>query len=88
MGPVEHLEKTTGRKGESKLSISGNGDVSRAAKVKRIAAKERLVLRSWDEILVEEHRKVREHLKKKWPEGRKLQGRPFPKKPKRVTDPA
>src|SRR4051812_41787710 len=31
-----HRIKTTGRKGTSKLSITGDGDVSRIAKVKRI----------------------------------------------------
>ena len=31
-----HLLKTTGRKGLSKLSITGNGDVSRIAKGKRL----------------------------------------------------
>ena len=37
---AEHKLKTTGRKGESKLSIDGNGDVSRIAKVERILKKE------------------------------------------------
>jgi hypothetical protein len=35
----DHARKTTGRKGESKLSISGNGDVSRIAKAERIEKK-------------------------------------------------
>lgn len=34
---ADHKLKTTGRKGESKLSISGNGDVSRIAKTDRLA---------------------------------------------------
>jgi len=32
----QHREKTSGRRGESRLSVSGDGDVSRIAKVKRI----------------------------------------------------
>lgn len=36
---AEHKLKTTGRKGESKLSIDGNGDVSRIAKVERLLKK-------------------------------------------------
>jgi hypothetical protein len=34
---AEHKLKTTGRKGESDLSITGNGDVSRIAKADRLA---------------------------------------------------
>lgn len=37
---AEHKLKTTGRKGESKLSVTGNGDVSRIAKIKRLLEKE------------------------------------------------
>ena len=36
----DHLLKTTGRRGESKLSVSGNGDVSRVAKIKRLESEE------------------------------------------------
>lgn len=34
---ADHARKTTGRRGESRLSISGDGDVSRAAKARRLA---------------------------------------------------
>jgi hypothetical protein len=37
---AEHKLKTTGRKGESKLSVDGNGDVSRIAKVERLLKKQ------------------------------------------------
>lgn len=37
MPKAEHRARTTGRKGASKLSITFDGDVSRAAKVKRVA---------------------------------------------------
>jgi hypothetical protein len=33
---IDHKAKTTGRRGESKLSISGNGDKSRIDKVRRL----------------------------------------------------
>jgi hypothetical protein len=33
---ADHKAKTTGRRGESKLSISGNGDKSRIDKVRRL----------------------------------------------------
>ena len=36
---AKHLEKTTGRKGESKLSRDGNGDQQRIAKVRRLLEK-------------------------------------------------
>lgn len=36
---AEHKLKTTGRKGESDLSVTGNGDVSRIAKVERLLKK-------------------------------------------------
>jgi hypothetical protein len=35
---AEHRVITTGRRGESDLSITGNGDVSRIAKVKRLTS--------------------------------------------------
>jgi hypothetical protein len=36
----EHRRKTTGRRGESRLSISGDGDVSRIRKAERLREKE------------------------------------------------
>jgi hypothetical protein len=37
---AEHAIKTTGRRGESRLGDQANGDIQRAAKVKRISAKQ------------------------------------------------
>ncbi len=36
---AEHLAKTTGRRGESRLGDQANGDIQRAAKVKRLQRK-------------------------------------------------
>ena len=36
MRKADHAVKTTGRRGTSKLSASGDGDTSRAAKIKRL----------------------------------------------------
>jgi hypothetical protein len=71
---ADHLRKTTGRKGESDLSITGNGDTSRAAKCDRIEEahiqfRRRLLSPS-------EMADYRENKKSKWPK------RSFPKRRK------
>jgi hypothetical protein len=48
-----HRIKTTGRKGTSKLSITGDGDVSRIAKVKRLVEKRDLKEAELIQFLVE-----------------------------------
>lgn len=45
---ADHQRVTTDRRGESKLSVTGNGDVSRIAKVKRIRGEtKRKAKRTW-----------------------------------------
>jgi hypothetical protein len=68
-----HLLKTTGRKGESKLSITGNGDVSRIAKAKRIEVKRRreAVGAEVESAFPE----MTKRLNRPWPQGRKIESR-------------
>jgi hypothetical protein len=73
-----HAEKTTGRRGESKLSKRG-GDISEVAKVRRITRKEeefrkRLLTKGDAEPDSGE-------ASSRWPR-RKMQSRPFPKRKK------
>lgn len=73
----DHLTVTTGRRGESKLSISGNGDVSRIAKCDRLEAdtvafRQRMLARAGQAPDLEPDTKPR----------RRLQGRGFPKRPR------
>lgn len=77
----DHLRKTSGRKGESKLSSDGNGDTSQAAKIKRLREVEeaQALMRKRmlaTEEFVEEHKKPKK-AKRPWAKGRKLQGRGF-----------
>lgn len=71
-----HLQKTTGRKGESRLGDARSGDVPTIARVKRLSRKEQefrkrmLIKSSGDE---EEVPKKQKH---RWP------SRPFPKRKK------
>jgi hypothetical protein len=84
-----HRIKTTGRKGTSKLSITGDGDVSRIAKVKRLVEKRDLKEAELIQFLVEDSANRIAEMKKNpkfpkgkpaWPQGRKIASRPFPKK--------
>jgi hypothetical protein len=86
---AEHKLKTTGRRGDSKLSIDFNGDQSRIAKTKRlIRAKTQEIARAEakfrSQLLATDQDEMVEPLKarpSKWPK------RPFPNryKPTRVT---
>jgi hypothetical protein len=67
---ADHLYKTTGRKGESKLSISGDGDVSRIAKAVRIEKKRVIPITPDADTLYD-----RTKPKRPWPQGRKIQSR-------------
>jgi hypothetical protein len=73
---TDHKVKTTGRSGESKLSVSGNGDVSRIAKAKRLAEAQETVRKI---LAGEKWREKPERPKSKWPQGRKIPSRPFAK---------
>lgn len=93
---ADHKVKTNGRKGESRLSISPDGDKQRIAKVKRIRDQK---LRDEMMAIMEEPsmaaiiektetriKEMRENPKfpkpSRWPKGRKMQSRPFAKKEK------
>ena len=74
----DHKFKTFGRKGESRLSITGDGDVSRIAKAERLEKARR------DMLHIERGERVKpERPKSQWPKGRKLQSRGFQRRPKR-----
>jgi hypothetical protein len=73
--PDGHLQKTTGRKGESRLSSAGDGDTTQAAKVKRLAPEHESFRRR---LLTREPGE--KHKRKGTFPARKMQSRPFPNK--------
>jgi hypothetical protein len=83
LSTIDHSLKTSGRKGESKLSVSG-GDQAKAAKVKRIVRKFGM---SPSTILPDKSESTRSTIpstwakktKKEWPK-RKWPSRPFAKR--------
>lgn len=86
LGKAAHKLKTEGKTGTSKLSITGNGDKQRAAKVKRIRKKEaereatsQALGRALDFLMKDEAAApgppILAKPKRPWPKGRKLQSR-------------
>ena len=71
MDPLAHLEKTTGRRGTSKLSKRG-GDLSEIAKTKRLE-KTRI---AFIQKILDGGRKAVDKPKRKWPK-RRIQSRPM-----------
>jgi hypothetical protein len=78
----DHLQKTTGKKGTSKLSSDGNGDTTQAAKIKRIIARraDSPELTAALKILLQPEERLKPKQSYTWPSGRKIASRGFKKR--------
>lgn len=77
----DHLAKTSGRKGESRLSITPDGDAQRINKVKRLRKQieeENVELRQ-DRLHVNPSPPTKWPKPSAWPKGRKIESRGFAK---------